>query len=390
MSGRLIALDLPGGPDFVDALRRVWDRGDAAFPMDQRLPAPARAALFTAMRPGGVIDASGEEHRRNDGLRVDEGDALVVATSGTTGQPRGVVLRHEAVAASSAASNERLGVDEHDHWLACLPLSHVGGLSVVCRALHAGTRLTVHPGFDPDAVGTVGATLVSLVPTALGRLDSRSFRRILLGGSRPPVHRPANVVVTYGMTETGSGIVYDRVPLAGVEIDIRDPSGRPLGPGELGEIHVRAPMLFRSYRDGAVPFESGWFATGDLGSIDAEGRLDVHGRAGDLIITGGENVWPESVERALADHPAVRDVAVAGVADPEWGQLVTAYVVAEDPAPTLRELRDWARTTIPAFAAPRRVEFVSSIPRSTLGKVIRHALDAPADPERRGTDDAED
>ncbi len=207
MAGRLVALDQPGGPAFVDALQRIWDAGDAAFPVDQRLPAEARAAIGRAM---GVGD------------EVDDGDALVVATSGSTGEPKGVVLTHRAIAASAEATSRRLEVTTDDHWLACLPLSHVGGLSVVTRALHSGTRLTVLPGFEASAVAAVGATLVSLVATALRRIDPAIFRTIVLGGSRPPADRPPNTVTTYGMTETGSGVVYDGVPLDGVEVRLDD------------------------------------------------------------------------------------------------------------------------------------------------------------------------
>ncbi|MEO1058097.1 MAG: AMP-binding protein, partial [Actinomycetota bacterium] len=185
---RLVAIDQLGGPAFVDELRRIWDAGDAAFPVDQRLPSVARADLCGAMRVGDDVDA---------------GDALVVATSGSTGVPKGVVLTHDAVAASAAATSAALEVGPDDHWLACLPLSHVGGLSVITRALLTSTTLTVLPGFDAAAVmaaADTGATLVSLVPTALGRIDPARFRRIVLGGSRPPRDRPPNTVATYGMT----------------------------------------------------------------------------------------------------------------------------------------------------------------------------------------------
>jgi O-succinylbenzoic acid--CoA ligase len=359
VTGRLVALDLPGGPAFVDELRRIWDRGDAALPVDQRLPRPAKAALLTAMRVGDP---------------VEPGDALVVATSGSTGEPKGVVLTHDAVAASATATSDRLAVTDDDHWLACLPLSHVGGLSVVTRALHSGTRLTVLPGVDAAAIDACDATLVSLVATALPRVDTTRFRLIVLGGSRPPVDRPANTVATYGMTETGSGVVYDGVPLDGVEVRID---------GD-GQILLRGSMLLRCYRDGTVPFDAGgWFPTGDVGRWLPDGRLHVDGRRGDLIITGGENVWPEAVEAALADHPAVADVLVRGVDDPEWGQIVEAVIVPVGDPPTLDSLRDHVKGRHPAYLAPRRLTVVTSLPRTTLGKLRRSPSTHDDPPERR-------
>jgi O-succinylbenzoic acid--CoA ligase len=289
-----------------------------------------------------------------------------MATSGSSGEPKGVVLTHAAVAASAEATSRRLRVNADDHWLACLPLSHVGGLSVVTRALHTGTRLTVLDGFDADAVDASDATLVSLVATALARIDPTRFRVIVLGGSRPPAQRPANTVATYGMTETGSGVVYDRRPLDGVEIRVVD-----------GELQLRCPMLLRCYRDGTDPRTAdGWYPTGDLGTVDDDGLVSVHGRIGDLIITGGENVWPEPIEAILREHPAVVDVAVAGTPDDEWGQLVTAYVVPGDLAhpPRLGELRAMIKGRLAAFNAPRRVVIIEEIPRTTLNKVKRSEL----------------
>ncbi|NNE74615.1 MAG: AMP-binding protein, partial [Acidimicrobiales bacterium] len=219
---QLIALALPGGPDFVAELQRAWDAGDAVLPVDLRLPGPARQALFEQLRPAAVVEPSGRTEL--PGARpVEPGDALVMATSGTTGRPKGVVLTHESVEASARATSNALAVDPAaDHWLACLPLAHVGGLSVVTRALHTGTPLTVLPHFDAGAVARSPATLTSLVVATLGRVDPTAFRRILLGGSAIPADRPANCVATYGLTETGSGVVYDGYPLAGVELRVDD------------------------------------------------------------------------------------------------------------------------------------------------------------------------
>jgi o-succinylbenzoate---CoA ligase len=367
----LVAIDLEGEP-FVTALLAVWDRGDTALPVDHRLPADAADALVAAMHARSVITAAGE-HIVGDGEPTAAGDALVMATSGSTGTPKGVVLTHDAIAASARASHDRLGVTAGDRWLACLPLAHVGGLSVVTRALLNGVPLTVHSRFDAAAVTQAavdGATLTSLVPTALARIDASCFRRIVLGGSRMPPDRPANTVATYGMTETGSGVVYDGVPLDGVEVRIAPD----------GEILVRGPMLLRCYRDGTSPVDNdGWLHTDDAGRcIDtADGvRLAVDGRRGDMIVTGGENVWPEVVEAVLAGHPLVAEVGVAGVADNTWGQRVTAFVVPIDPGrpPTVDDLRLHTRTSLPAFMAPREVVILAALPRTNLQKIRRNIL----------------
>jgi o-succinylbenzoate---CoA ligase len=362
---RLVAIDMPGGPGFVDTLRRAWDDGDAVLPVDQRLPIAAKTALVDRLGAGAVLDTDGEA-RLAGGVPVEDGDAIVVATSGSSGEQKGVVLTHAAIAASAVATSRRLAVTADDHWLACLPLAHVGGLSVVTRALHTGTRLTVHAGFDAAAVNASGATLVSLVATALTRIDPTRFRMIVLGGSRPPSDRPANTVTTYGMTETGSGVVYDRRPLDGVELRIVD-----------GEVHLRCPMLLRCYRDGHDPrLADGWFPTGDLGEVGPDSLLTVHGRRGDLIITGGENVWPEPVEAVLRTAPGVADAAVVGRADPEWGEIVVAVIVPADPGTpvTLEQLREHVKAELPAYCAPRTVVFRSGLPRTALGKLQRSEL----------------
>jgi o-succinylbenzoate---CoA ligase len=380
----LVALDLPGGPLFVEALRAAWEAGDAVAPLDPRLPPPAASALMAALRPSRVVGPDGEISSLEGGRPVEEGDALVVATSGSTGDPRGVVLTHDAVEASARAASGRLGVDPGRHrWLACLPLAHIGGLSVVTRAMVTGTPLTVLDGFDAERVAGIGArgaaTHVSLVATALRRIDPSLFGCILLGGGSPPGGLPPNVVTTYGMTETGSGIVYDGMALDGVALAIG--TGRP-GEGELGEVLVKGPMLLRSYRDGFDPTvpgpdgRGGWLPTGDGGRIEPDGRLWVGGRLADVVSTGGEKVWPDPVERRIATHPAVSDAAVWRRDDPEWGERVVAWVVPRDPAdpPTLASIAELVTATLPAWAAPKELVVVDALPRTPSGKVRRRDL----------------
>lgn len=377
---------------FVDALRAIWDTGDAAAPLDPRLPAAARRVMLDALRPTRIVGSDGEQHALPDGLGVEEGDALVVASSGTAGQPKGVVLTHDAVVSSAEATTDRLRVDPTRHsWLACLPLAHIGGLSVVTRALVTGAPLLVMPGFEAETVEAAGrtgrATHVSLVTTALARLDPSVFACILLGGSKAPESLPPNVVSTYGLTETGSGVVYDGQPLAGVEIALRFSDGTFAGasdasgsPSREGEILVRAPMLFRCYRDGTRGRVTGpdgdgdWFATGDGGHFDESGSLVVAGRIDDVINTGAEKVWPDVVERVLSAHPDVAEVAVWKRSDPEWGERVVAWVVPTDDAPSLDVLRQAVAEAIAPWAAPKELVIVDDLPRTASGKVRRRAL----------------
>ncbi len=358
---RLIAIAQPPGPGFVRALSEAWADGDAVLPVDPRLPLPSARRLVAAMAPAVLIDETGSQTRLSGSRPVEDGDALVVPTSGTTGEPKGAVLTRAAVEASARATSARLAVDPSDDaWLLRLPVAHVGGLSVVTRALLTGTPLL----FDEDERP---ATLVSLVPTQANRDALDRYRVVLVGGGADWRSRPDNVVRTYGMTETGSGVVYDGRPLDGVEVRV----------DATGQIRVRGPMLLRCYRDGTSPLDAGgWLGTGDAGSIDADGVLHVEGRIGDVIVTGGEKVWPVAVEEALGAHPDVAEVAVAGRPDDEWGQRVVAWIVpAAGAVPvTLAELRDHTKSRLPAYAAPREVVVVDRLPKTPSGKVQRHLL----------------
>lgn len=361
----LVCLDMASGQQFVDRLSQAWDNDDAVFPLDQRLPTAAREQILALVQP--TIMATSDGDLTASGQPVENGDAVVVATSGTSGIPKAAVLTMSAVEASARATTQRLNVTLRDRWLACLPPSHVGGLSVITRSLIMGTSLTAAPQFSVDIYNEAaddGATLVSLVSTALQRIDASRYRAIVLGGSKPPTQLPDNCITTYGLTETGSGVVYNGTPLQGVELEIRD-----------SIVYVRGTMLLRAYRDGSVPLDSnGWFRTGDRGTLSDSGILSIEGREGDLIITGGENVWPETVEEAIRTLKIVTDVCVAGVADPEWGHAVHAWIVGPPTEITLDFLRGHIKQTMPAHCAPRAIHFVSEIPRTALGKPQRSVL----------------
>lgn len=369
----LVAVPL-GGPAFVAAVRLLWAEGAAVFPLDRRLPPPERAAVLARVRPTEVWD---EEGRRSlpGGEPVADGDALVLATSGTTAAPKGVVLTHAALDHAARITSQALRVEPGaDTWLCCAPVAHAGGFGVVNRAVRTGTALVMHDGFDAAAVSASRASLTALVPTMLARIDPASFRRILLGGMGVPAHLPANVVATYGLTETMGGVVYDRRPLPGVELRISSE----------GAIEVRSPTALRCYRteDGEPDARTadGWLLTGDLGQIDADGLLTVHGRADDVIVTGGEKVWPEAVEAVLRRLPAVGEVAVIGRPDPEWGEVAVAVVEVApgQAAPRLEALRAVVKESLPSWCAPRAVELVEALPRTPSGKVRRAGLRSPA------------
>jgi O-succinylbenzoic acid--CoA ligase len=301
----------------------------------------------------------------------------VIRTSGTTGAPKAVELTYANHLASALASADALGVDPSDRWLCPLPLHHVGGLNVLVRSVINRTTVVLHERFDAERVrATLEAgevTLASLVPTMLARLraaglgEAPGLRAIALGGGPAPpelldwaVETGIPMVPVYGMTETCSQIVAGSPgrPLAGVELEI----------GAGGEILVRGPMV----APGALAAD-GWLHTGDIGRLDEEGRLHVLGRRKELIVTGGENVAPLEVEETLLAHPAVADAGVAGLADPEWGEAVTAFVVLGDPVGA-EELRAWCRQRLEPFKVPKAIHAVERLPRNAGGKLLRGRL----------------
>jgi o-succinylbenzoate---CoA ligase len=376
---RLVALRLRPGPDLARALRAVWQDGNAALPLDPDAPEDARAATLEALRPHALVDDRGQRPLRG-GEDVADGTALVLATSGTTGRPKGVVLSHRALQASADATSRRLRLERGTRWVCCLPVHHVAGVMVLARAWRSGTEPIILPRFSVAGVEAAPAGAISLVPTMLARLldadaDLARFRAILLGGAPAPADlleraraAGARITVTYGMTETCGGCVYDGRPLDAVAVAVR----------EDGRIALRGAVLFDGYRGeaGATPAAPAgdWFTTQDLGRFDDDGRLEVLGRADDVILSGGEQVAPAAVEAVLLDHPAVADVAVVGRDDPEWGEIAVAVVVPAGAPPTLEALRAFVRQRAERALAPRALAVVETLPRLSSGKPDRAAL----------------
>jgi O-succinylbenzoic acid--CoA ligase len=333
----------------------------------------------------------------------------IMHTSGTTGKPKGVQLTYGNHWWSTLGSTLNLGHQSSDCWLLVLPLFHIGGLAIVFRSVITGAPLVIHERFDPVLVSqtldTEAVTLVSLVAVMLERLlEARAERRfppilrtVLLGGGpapRPLLERCAvqgiPVVQTYGMTETASqAVTLDPreallrlgsagKPLLPVELRITE-QGAVLPPGAIGEIELRGPIVTPGYADlpeaTATSQRDGWWATGDLGYCDAEGYLFVVDRRTDLIISGGENIYPAEVEAVLREHPAVADVAVIGEPDAQWGQQVVAYIVltlgVEIEA---SELLAFCAARLARYKLPRQIVFRGELPRTVSGKLQRHAL----------------
>jgi O-succinylbenzoic acid--CoA ligase len=392
MAGRpLHALLLPpaaGAGRLLDALAAALDgSGPAILPLDPGLPSARVADLLRAFTPATVETLDGEERWRPDdlsaaapgtGADLPDGTAVVIATSGSTGEPKGAQLSADALLASARASLDRVGARPGTRWLCPLPTSHIAGLGALVRSIVSGTAPVVVDRLDPAQrnLAAFGCEYVSLVPAQLRRMLEAgaglpAFRAILLGGAAIPSGlltgaraAGARVITTYGMSETCGGCVYDGLPLDGVRV--RTARG--------GRVQITGPVLFTGYRNRPdlteQAFDGGWFTTSDLGEVDQAGHLLVHGRLDEMINTGGHKVAPSEVAAILETCPSVREAAVFGEPDSHWGERVTAVVVPASFAnpPHLEELRTAVRRKLPAYAAPRALLIVRAMPLLPSGK----------------------
>jgi O-succinylbenzoic acid--CoA ligase len=437
-----IALLLPGDERFVTWFHALALAGRTALPLNFRLTAEELAQQVSDARVAWLIGEDGDDRldalaARTPGLRGTAAPRLatlpaahrdlpgedpapgttlaVLFTSGTSGRPRGACLSRANFEASATAAAERLGAAVAERWLACMPLFHVGGLSIVMRSVQFGGPIRLMPKFDAvrvsDALDAGDVAGISLVPTMLSRLLAYRAGRsappglqvLLLGGAAAGPELIARaleagypVCPTYGLTEATSQVATASPPKPGVAsprpmrplqgIDLRIVAeGRDAPAGVPGEIAVRGLTVMQGYLHDPAATEralrDGWLFTGDIGCLDAEGGLHVLDRRDDLIVSGGENVYPAEIEAVLLEHPSVADAGVTGVPDPDLGARVVAWVVIEDDAtPDTQSLATHCRTRLAGFKQPREFRFVKALPRTSSGKLQRRRLvDVPGD-----------
>jgi O-succinylbenzoic acid--CoA ligase len=379
--GGRIGLALPPGIDYVVALHAALLAGALVVPVDLRLTAAERPPVDVLLEPG---DAPAMAGAADPGVR-DVHDlaapAILVHTSGTTSAPKPIRLTYGNWLWSALGSAVALGVDPHERWLCTLPLSHVGGLSILLRSAIYATTAIVHERFETDRVlaalrDPAGPTIVSLVPTTLARLldagldHPPALRWALLGGAPLPPALLARaaaagvpIAPTYGLTEACSQVATGGVPLFCTRVTLEAD----------GEIVVAGPTVSpdAGAGDGVLP-------TGDLGAFDEQGRLHIVGRKADTIVTGGENVAPAEVEAVLEAHPAVAEAGVLGRPDAEWGEAVVALVRLREGAPaTPRDLLAHCQGRLARFKVPKDIRLVQdALPRTPSGKLVRRELAA--------------
>lgn len=358
--GVRVGIALPPGEEFAIALHGAWMRGCVAIPHDLRVPAAQRPpADFVITEP--LTYAEPVEIPALD-LRAS---ALELQTSGTSGKPRVVSISFGNLLWSALGSAAALGLDPRESWLCALPLSHIGGLSILVRSAIYGTCAMVHERWDTEAVLAENPTLISLVPTTLKRLldagwtGGESLRWALIGGApltaqlRERAERAGIAIAeTYGLTEACSQVTTFGVPLFCTEVRLAAD----------GEILVSGPTVVGDSE----------LATGDLGQWSADGTLRVTGRKSDTIITGGENVSPTAVEAVLEEHPAVAEGLVAARPDGEWGQRVVATVVlANGESVDETDLKRFCAARLAPHEVPKEFTFASTLARTPSGKLIR-------------------
>lgn len=419
--GDRVAVLSQNRPELVFLIHALVRRGAILVPLNARLtraelvplvartePSLVLASESLADRVEGTVTfeafARGREVNEEGRGLADQDVRCILFTSGTTGLPKGAELTVRNFRANAIASASNLGGDADQRWLGCLPLFHVGGIALVTRAAEYGACVVLHDGFESGRVlrdlAAEGITHVSLVATALRRLltEAKAFpaslRAVLIGGGPAPSAlldearaRGLPVLQTYGLTEATSQVTTELradadgatagVPISTVKLKIVNERRESLPAGVAGEIAVSGPTVMRGYfQDEAATarvLSGGWLYTGDLGALDERGRLTVLTRRTDLIVTGGENVYPAEVEAVLARHPDVQDVAVTGLDHPEWGQTVVAVVAPKQPLDS-NVLADHCRTELAGFKVPRRFVVVDSVPRNAGGKVDRIAV----------------
>ena len=346
--------------------------------------------------------------------------AIHLFTSGTTGEPKAAVLRHRHLTAYVISTVEFMGADETEAALVSVPPYHIAAVSAVLTGAYGGRRSVYLPVFSAsswvEAAKAEAITHAMVVPTMLGQIldvlemegeSLPSLRALSYGGGRMPlavIERALRLlpqvdfVNAYGLTETSSTVAilgpeeHRRAfgahdpdarrrlgsvgrPLPSLELEIRAPDGRVLGPGLAGEIYVRGEQVAGEYLHRKVISEEGWFATNDEGWLDAEGYLYVEGRLDDVIIRGGENISPGEIEDTLRQHPLVADVAVFGVPDERWGEKVAAVVVVAMGAPLeAGDLADWAKSRLKSTKTPESWSFEDALPYNETGKLLRRVL----------------
>jgi O-succinylbenzoic acid--CoA ligase len=390
--GDHVAFVLEPSPSYVVLLHGLMKLGAVAVPLDPKLTDPELDARLAGVNPALMIRDLGEvaEAREAD-IRLDpkldlETPHCVIHTSGSGGLAKPVELSYENHFWSAIGSATRIGTQPDDRWLCVLGLHHIAGMAIVLRSAICGTAVVL-ASLDPDEVRgqivTERITIASLVATALARLldagvELDRLRCVLLGGGpvQPDLIERAldagvPIAPTYGLTEAASQVT--TLP-PGQARAKPGSAGTPILPAEVriedGSIMVRGPNVARGELGG-----DGWLRTGDLGHIDADGHLYVHGRGDEVIVTGGENVSPEEVEQVLCSHPAVADVGVTGSEDPEWQNAVVAAVVLRDGASASEnELREFCRTRLAGFKVPKQIQFFESLPRNEQGKLVRKEI----------------